>query len=185
MAIYNTASDAANTAVRALLTKVGEHYLGRSFNTGSGRGKADWERIRDVAFEGKCCYCGAAGETLQIEHLFMFNRTEYGLHHPRNIVPCCRSCNKRQRNEDKTYLGWMEHLRAICESRGEQHLFDVRLNKITDHMRVEKYPDLNQEERHAIRVIANALYENIKQESERSLTLYKKLDEAFVHRNAD
>ncbi|CAE6902108.1 HNH nucleases [Vibrio sp. B1FIG11] len=37
MAIYNTASDSANTAVRAFLTKVGEHYLGHSFNTGSGK----------------------------------------------------------------------------------------------------------------------------------------------------
>ena len=36
MAIYNTASDAANTAVRAFLTKVGEFYLGRTFNTGTG-----------------------------------------------------------------------------------------------------------------------------------------------------
>ncbi len=48
MAIYNTASDTANTAVRAFLTKVGEFYLGRSFNTGSGKGKADWERITKI-----------------------------------------------------------------------------------------------------------------------------------------
>ena len=36
MAIYNTPADAANTAVRAFLTKVGEFYLDRSFNTASG-----------------------------------------------------------------------------------------------------------------------------------------------------
>ena len=45
MTTYNTSSDSANTNVRALLTKVGEYYLGRSFNTASGRGKVDWEKI--------------------------------------------------------------------------------------------------------------------------------------------
>ena len=34
MAKYNTYSDAANTAVRAFLTQVGGHYLGKQFNTG-------------------------------------------------------------------------------------------------------------------------------------------------------
>ena len=52
MATYSTASDAGNTAVRAFLRKVGEVYLGRSFNTESGKGKADWERIRDSVFDG-------------------------------------------------------------------------------------------------------------------------------------
>ena len=47
MAIYNTASDAANTAVRAFLAK-GVSFI---FNTGSGKGKADWERIRDDVFK--------------------------------------------------------------------------------------------------------------------------------------
>lgn len=42
MSIYNTASDASNTAVRAFLTKLGEYYLERSFNTSSGQGKQDW-----------------------------------------------------------------------------------------------------------------------------------------------
>lgn len=39
MAVYNTSSDSANTAVRAFLTKVGEYYWGKSFNTGSGKSK--------------------------------------------------------------------------------------------------------------------------------------------------
>lgn len=38
MAVYNTSSDSSNTGVRALLTKIGEHYLGRSFNTGCNTG---------------------------------------------------------------------------------------------------------------------------------------------------
>ncbi len=57
MTVYNTGADSANTAVRAFLTKVGEFYLGRAFNTASGKGKADWERIKEKVFQGRCAYC--------------------------------------------------------------------------------------------------------------------------------
>ena len=53
MAIHNTSYDAANTAVRAFLTKVGAKYLGRSFNTGSGSGESMWIKIKDKIFEGE------------------------------------------------------------------------------------------------------------------------------------
>lgn len=183
MAIYNTSSDAANTAVRSFLTKVGEFYLGHSFNTGSGSGKSDSLRIRDQVFDGCCAYCGDRSDQLQIEHLLMFNRTEYGLHHPGNIVPCCRHCNKRERNDDKTYTNWVEHLKLICIQKNELKLFKERKLRIETSMMDEKYPNLNEEEQHAIRVIANSLYENIKNESAKSLDLYKQLDQAFVKKH--
>ena len=41
MTTYNTGADGANTSVRAFLTRVGEFYLGRPFNTASGQGKKD------------------------------------------------------------------------------------------------------------------------------------------------
>ena len=44
MATYNTPSDAANTMVRAFLTKVGESYLDHSFNTANGKGKKFGEK---------------------------------------------------------------------------------------------------------------------------------------------
>ena len=69
MALYNTAYDAANTAVRAFLTKIGEYYLDRSFNTSSGLAKQDWIKIRDEIFEGSCAYCGDSGVKLQMDHL--------------------------------------------------------------------------------------------------------------------
>ena len=69
MAIHNTSYDAANTAIRAFLTKVGAKYWGRTFNTGSGSGKDIWLRIKNDVFNGKCCYCGKTYEKLQIEHL--------------------------------------------------------------------------------------------------------------------
>ena len=182
MAIYNTASDAANTAVRAFLTKVGEFYLGRTFNTGTGRGRSDWERIRDTVFGGKCAYCGESGGPLQMEHLFMFNRNEYGLHHPGNIVPCCRQCNKRQRRDDNSFANWKEHLKAVCERQGNSGKFSSRKDKIEKSMSDEGYPNLDLNEQNAVRVIAGYLYENIKNETSKSLELYKQLDEAFVDR---
>jgi hypothetical protein len=179
MAVYNTSADAANTAVRAFLTKVGEFYLERKFNTTSGQGKADWERIRDVVFEGRCAYCGEGGVKLQIEHLQMFNRIEYGLHHPGNVVPCCPPCNKRKKGEDKGYVNWLEHLEITCKKRDEADQFQSRLQRIQHSITDENYPTLNQNEQHAIRVIANSLYENIKSESAKSLELYEQLDAAF------
>ncbi|MGB2832608.1 MAG: hypothetical protein WBC07_06615 [Methylotenera sp.] len=117
---------------------------------------------------------------MQIEHLLMFNRTEYGLHHPGNIVPSCKSCNKRERNDDGSYSTWESHLEKICKVRSQSNLFIQRRLKITSNIKKYSYPDLSINENHAIRVIANSLYENIKTESEKSLTLYKQLDEAFV-----
>ena len=180
MAVYNTASDSANTAVRAFLTKVGEHYLGHSFNTGSGKGKKMWLEIRDTHFNSCCAYCGVKHEQLQIEHVLMFNRTEFGLHHPGNTIPCCKACNKRQRNDDKSYCGWEKHLEYVCQQRKENNLFASRKQKIIDNFERFSYPNLNQNEQHAIGVIAGSLYENIKTESDKSLSLYKQLDEAFV-----
>ncbi len=182
MAIYNTSSDSANTAVRALLTKIGEYYLGRSFNTGSGKGKKDWIEIRETYFESKCIYCEENNLKLQIEHLIMFNRKEYGLHHPGNIGPVCSDCNKRRRDENKKFLNWENHLKQICLERNELDSFERRKAKILFHINESeyKYPNLSETEKHSIRVIANSLYENIKMESEKSLALYKELDEAFV-----
>jgi hypothetical protein len=182
MTVYNTGSDSANTAVRAFLTKVGEFYLGRSFNTASGKGKADWERIKDKVFQGKCAYCEDKNAKLQIEHLIMFNRSEYGLHHPGNIVPICAKCNKRNRKPNKTYMNWMEQLELVCKEQDEENKFEQRKNKVLKHIKNEKYPKLSNEENHAIRVIANSLYENTKSELDKSLDLYKQLDKAFVER---
>ncbi len=183
MAVYNAPSDAANTAVRAFLTKVGEFYLKRTFNTGSGKGRDDWGRIRDIVFEGRCAYCGEISQPLQIEHLLMFNRTEYGLHHPGNIVPCCKPCNKRAKKKKDCYSNWIEHLEKICAQKGEEDQYPPRKAKIEKSIADEGYPQLEEKERHAIRVIANSLYENIKNESNKSLELYKQLHEAFVKSN--
>jgi len=176
MAVYNTPSDAANTAVRAFLTSVGEHYLGKSFNTASGPGKKLWDQIRKD-FAESCAYCGAAG-AVQIEHIIMFNRAEFGLHHPGNVIPVCKACNKRGKDGEGRPLSWEEHLKVVCN--GDGGVFDARRNKIAGHIAAYQYPQLSDQERHAIRVIAESLYDNIKNESSKALAMYEKLDEAFV-----
>ena len=62
--------------VRAFLTKIGEEYLGHSFNTGSGKGKEIWTRIKEKTFNKKCAFCGSLSENLTMEHLIMFNRDQ-------------------------------------------------------------------------------------------------------------
>ncbi len=184
MAVYNTESDAANTAVRAFLTKVGEFYLGQSFNTGSGNGKVIWETIKNEFFENKCAYCDTRDVPLQIEHILMFNRKEYGLHHPGNTIPSCKDCNNRSKDDSGNYLPWDAHLRQICSKRGELEKFEERKHRIENHMRNSrfKYPELETAEKNSIRVIAESLYENIKLEIKKSLALYEELDKSFVAR---
>ena len=176
MAIYNTPSDSANTGVRAFLTKVGELYLERSFNTGSGQGKKDWIRIKESVFGNRCAYCGATGVPLSMEHLVMFNRDQCGLHHPGNIVPACSGCNS-SRNRDTT---WEQHLKIVCNNRNESDYYTERKNKITTHIRFENFPKLNKYQLDAIKVIAESLYNNIKIEGSKSLELYLDIQKKFV-----
>jgi len=182
MAIHNTSYDAANTAVRAFLTKVGAKYWGRSFNTASGSGKLIWQKIIDGVYERKCCYCGRSSAKLQLEHLIMFNRDEYGLHHPGNVAPVCDRCNKRGKDRDGKHLSWEAHLKEVCIRNNDMQSFESRRARILGH--IEKgeyaYPKLSQNEKHAIRVIAESLYHDITTETENSLKLYEKITEAFV-----
>jgi hypothetical protein len=187
MAVYNTSSDAANTAIRAFLTEIGSYYLNRSFNTGSGQGQQDWIKIKDHVFGGKCAYCGCGDSKLQMEHLIMFNREEYGLHHPGNIVPVCTSCNKRSKAEGKKSNTWESHLLFICESKNEKEQFQERLNKIKKHINDGefKYPVLSAEENNALRIITNNLYESIKNEFVQAVKLFEDLTDAYTRKAVD
>ena len=181
MAIYNTASDSANTAVRAFLTSVGELYLGRSFKTGSAQGKKDWTRIKESVFGNCCAYCGARGIPLGMEHLFMFNRSECGLHHPGNVVPCCNECNKRSRDDNKKYVDWETHLKIVNSYGGMLNgAYKKRLERIRDHMIQEEYPNLTSDEKKAIQILAQSLYSSIRAEADKALTIFKQLDESLI-----
>ncbi|MFA5307873.1 MAG: HNH endonuclease signature motif containing protein [Dehalococcoidales bacterium] len=183
MAIYNTSFDAANTAIRAFLTRVGEYYLGRSFNTSNGKAKDDWTRIKTEVFKNRCAYCGEECLNPQMEHVIMFNRTEFGLHHPGNIIPTCKSCNKRYKKPNNTYFTWEEQLEKICQMKGQQEKISERKGKILLHIKTERYPNLSMEEQDAIRIIAESLYKNVHMESDKSLELYQQIHKAFVKAN--
>ncbi|MFK7806251.1 MAG: HNH endonuclease, partial [Saprospiraceae bacterium] len=105
-----------------------------------------------------------------------------GLHHPGNIVPLCANCNKRRKDSNKEYLTWQKQLELICKENNDEDSHEDRERKILFHMNESeyKYPILNENEKNAIRVIANSLYNNIKSEGEKSLKMYQELDKIFV-----
>jgi|GEM_PF-800835 len=186
MAVHNTPFDAANTAVRAYLTEIGEHYFGRPFNMSGKKGKTEWGKIRDEIFGGECAYCGVKGQKLTMDHLIMMNRTDFGLHHPGNVVPTCSSCQKRSRKEGtNTYNSWVDHLSYICKKNNDKSKFHDRWKRISDYITTGeyKYPSLSDEEKNAIRIIANNLYERIKGEFDNAITIYQELDKTFSKKN--
>ena len=73
---------------------------------------------------------------LQIEHLIMFNRTEYGLHHPGNVVPSCSDCNKRHK-KNKEYVTWQEQLRRICKEKNQENQYEIRLKKLINTLKMK------------------------------------------------
>ena len=179
MATHNTGSDAANTMIRAFLTKVGESYLGHGFNTRSGKGKIIWERIKNDTFQNSCAFCGDTNQKLTIEHLVMFNRDQCGLHHPGNVVPCCSDCNSRGQHSREEYFHWTEQLEVKCAT-----IVDLRLRKqkILSHIEDENYPSLTEDEINALKAVAQNLYERVSSELQKSLTLFENIDATLVKR---
>ena len=164
--------------IRAFLTKVGEMYLGHSFNTASGKGKDLWQTIVQKTFENRCAYCDMVTDKPTIEHLIMFNRDCCGLHHPGNVVPSCRSCNRRAKHSDtKEWLTWQEHLQSACTTIDE---LNVRQKRISNHIRSHKYPNLTEDELNALKSVAYSLYDSTSHELEKSISLYRAIDKTLV-----
>lgn len=186
MAIYNTGSDAANTNVRAFLTKIGEFYLGHTFDTGSGKGKEIWSRIKSETFRNMCAFCNEHADSLTIEHLVMFNRSQCGLHHPGNIVPCCKSCNKRKRDPNtKVFLDWTEHLQEVCQDQGARiDELSKRKQRITYPINNEGYPNFTEDEINALRAVSENLYRNTTSGLEGALNLFKSIDDTLLRKRS-
>ena len=179
MTTHNTTSDAANTAVRAYLTTLGERYLGHGFNTGSGRGKQIWTEIKE-SFLNRCAYCDQEPSRLTIEHLSSFNGDTGGLHHPGNIVPCCSDCNRR-RKEDSQEVDWKTHLADIVERDGRSiTTLRNRQNRIEEHIQNYNHPNLTDDEVAAISTIAKSLYESVATEVKRGTDLYWAIHQSMI-----
>ena len=115
----------------------------------------------------------------------MFNREEYGLHHPGNIVPLCKDCNKRQKHPGGRYFTWEEQLLQICKNKNEESRYVSSKKKISDHVENERYPKFTDAEKHAIRVVAEKLYDDIKNQIDGAINFYKDLDQAFVQNKSN
>ncbi|PGW74478.1 HNH endonuclease [Bacillus thuringiensis] len=134
MAIRNTKQDAANTAVRALLTAKGESCLDYKFT----KDTEVWKTIVN-AFSNKCAYCyEELDKKIEMEHLNMLNKDDVGLHHPGNTVPVCKTCNKRGRV--KVYYTWREHLLQQCSEPIKRKLLE---EKIEWQLSYYKYQELD------------------------------------------
>lgn len=130
------------------------------------------------------CVCDTESEKLTIEHLVMFNREKCGLHHPGNIVACCKDCNQRKRGDGtKMYFNWSEQLESVCDSAGASiEEFRRRRDRISEHIHNENYPKLTEDEKNALRVLAQDLYENINLALDRTLQLFERIDKTLVRR---
>ena len=182
MTTHNTASDAANTAVRAYLTTLGERYLGHGFNTGSGKGKEIWLEIKE-SFRNRCAYCDQEPNRLTIEHLNSFNRDSGGLHHPGNIVPCCPDCNRR-RKENGHEVDWKTHLADIVERDGHSiTTLRSRQKLIEEHVQNYHHPNLTENELAAISTIAKSLYEAVASEVKRGTDLYLAIHRSMISKS--
>jgi hypothetical protein len=163
----------ANTAVRYFLRKVGEHHLGRVFDTDSGSGLEDWNRIKNEVFDSECAYCGKKEGKLQIEHLVMINTEQCGLDHPGNVVPCCGKCNVRMKTKEGAYVDWKTQLRSIDQQSSDGIDYcEKRLNRILNHIHEEQYPNFTSDELAELKAIAKSLYEAVRGEPRKAFDRY-------------
>lgn len=158
-----SAGYARNLVVRSFLREVGKVPDEPYFDHSSKKGKKVWGRIKK-RFNQKCAYCGKRDDKLEMEHLIMLNRQQGGLHHPGNVVPACKECNKREKDDaNERYLDWEKHLNNIKKSdRGSNIDVATQINNIKDHMKCEKYPNITGESREYIAELAESLYQEVK-----------------------
>ncbi len=100
--------DAANKAIRALLTAIGEYRDSQVLGIAPSdlHGKKIKESLL-TEFEGKCAYCDSSlvGFEFDVDHVVPINRTSGGLHMYGNLVPACKPCNKKKHYYDlETFL---------------------------------------------------------------------------------
>ena len=97
--------NAQNSLVRTILSNLGEE----SFS------EEDWGKTQKY-FHNKCAYCGSE-EELVMDHVVPINRKSFGEHRLGNLVPSCKSCNKKKGSKDyQVFLkGQEDRISAINE----------------------------------------------------------------------
>ena len=112
----------------------------------------------------------------------MFNLSACGLHHPGNVVPCCKPCNRREKYENGNYRSWEDHLLEKCGD--DLRAFKERKQRIIDHIAREGYPKLTEDEVNALKAITAHLYASTKSELDKSLDLYRAIDATLVNKRS-
>ena len=94
-------ADVPNRIVRLFLQEAGRQY-------DTNRGLTPYSSLTDelkARFHYSCAYCGSPPPIeLVEEHLVPINRTSAGLHSWGNIVPACKECNRKKRDNP-----WEQH----------------------------------------------------------------------------
>ena len=149
-------SDAANAAIRAVLTALGEEYHATHPSKVFGPtrfGKKLWGEIK-AGFKNRCAYCDRRfGKLLkaQQDHLVPINKDACGLHHPGNVVPCCRACQDRE----FPLQPWDRHLRNRWPN---PRTLAQRQRFIESHVAIWGYPKMKRALRRDLSEHMNVLY---------------------------
>ncbi len=86
--------NAQNLFIRNILSHLGNENFTKN----------DWEETKQFFFNS-CAYCGSS-DSLEIEHAIPINKKNMGEHRLGNLVPSCKSCNKRKASKDfRDFLG--------------------------------------------------------------------------------
>lgn len=151
MANYNNYADASNSAVRSYLTLISERIINSDQSKPNSSHKdlinKHWQYLKENIFTSEkegmclCAYCGqpTSLDSVEKEHLQMLNRIDCGLHLPGNVVPVCKSCNKRKLKATK-YDNWKEYL--IKKYNNHYDKFSQLEEKITNHINSFEKPTL-------------------------------------------
>ena len=142
-------------AVRKFLLDVTKDY-GVVFDENSKPGREIWAKVVKE-FDSKCAYCRKKTK-LQKEHLVGANRQECGLQVIGNIVPCCQSCNTREKI-GKEQVDWKKQLKEICAKNEVDDTERVRREKrISSHIKKYVYPKIIASQKKLIKTMAENLY---------------------------
>lgn len=101
---------------------------------------------------------------MTVDHLIMFNREQYGLHHLSNGAPSRQKCNTQTKDKKGVYVDRRSHLRAVCDRNRESAQFGEREAVIEEHMKNGQYKHaiLSRSEEDSIRIIAESIYTSVK-----------------------
>ena len=117
---------------------------------------------------------------LQREHLVSPNQQSGGLHHPGNVVRCCRGCNPRRQVGGKE-LVWEDHLADIVDKQGHSiNVLQERKKRILEHIARYDYPELSDKEVAAITAIAKDLYDRVSEDVNKGVTLSWSIHEDLI-----